>query len=223
MPFPWDEDDPEVRNRIMDNMALLLPEVVTSGRRRDPPTVDLIQDWHRRMLDGVPVAEPAVAGGFRGSGPQGGRLRTYRVVVDRVEAVRPGRVRSEMSLFGRHMEEQVAALDPLIPAKAPPGRREYEVITLCAWAHGELIRIHPFADGNGRMARAVILWIEPATACPCSSTFAHGRLVQPATKVHREPPWTAVTSSWRSLLSTCSPGTAPRAMAERLRAAPGGP
>jgi fido (protein-threonine AMPylation protein) len=48
---------------------------------------------------------------------------------------------------------------PLIPAKAPPGQREHEVIALCAWAHGEVIRIHPFADGNGRMARAVILWL----------------------------------------------------------------
>ena len=120
MPFPWDEDNPQVRNRIMDNLAVLLPDVVASGRRRDPPTVDLIQDWHRRMLDGVPLAEPDVAGGLRGSGPRGGRLRTYRVAVDQVEAVRPGRVRSEMSLYGRRMNEQVAALDPLIPAKAPP-------------------------------------------------------------------------------------------------------
>jgi hypothetical protein len=159
MPFPWDEDNPQVRNRIMDNLAVLLPDVVSSGRRRDPPTVDLIQDWHRRMLDGVPLAEPDVAGGLRGSGPRGGRLRTYRVAVDQGEAVRPGRVRSEMSLYGRRIDEQAAALDPLIPAKAPPGQREHEVIALCAWAHGEVIRIHPFADGNGRMARAVILWL----------------------------------------------------------------
>jgi hypothetical protein len=166
MPFPWDEDNPQVRNRIMDNLAKLLPDVVASGRRRDEPTVDLVRDWHRRMLDGVPLAEPEAAGGFRGSGPQGGRLRTYRVTVDQVEAVRPGRVRSEMSFFGRRMAEELAALDPLIPAKALPERREYQVIALCAWAHGEFIRIHPFADGNGRMARAVILWLETRYGLP---------------------------------------------------------
>lgn len=166
MEFPWDEDNPQVRNRIMDNLAVLLPDVVASGRRRDPPTVDLFKDWHRRMLDGVPLVEPAVAGGFRGSGPQGGRLKTCWVAVDQVEAVRPGRVRSEMSLFGRRMEEQVAALDPLIPAKVPPGQREDEVIALCAWAHGEFVRIHPFADGNGRMARAVLLWLETRYGLP---------------------------------------------------------
>jgi Fic/DOC family len=159
MPFPWDEDNPQVRNRIMDNLAVLLLEVVASGRRRDQPSVELVKDWHQRMLDRVPLVEPAVAGGFRGTGPQRGRLKTYRVVVDQVEAVRPGRVRSEMSLFGRRLQEQVAALDPLIPAKAPPERHEHQVIALCAWAHGELIRTHPFADGNGRMARAVLLWL----------------------------------------------------------------
>jgi Fic/DOC family len=166
MPFPWDEDTPQVRNRIMDNLAVLLPDVIASGRRRDQPSVDLVRDWHRRMLDGVPLVEPAVAGGFRGSGPQDGRLMTYQVAVDQVEAVRPARVRSEMSLFGRRMDEKVAALDPLIPAKTPPGWREHQVIALCAWAHGECIRIHPFADGNGRMARAVLLWLETRYGLP---------------------------------------------------------
>jgi hypothetical protein len=166
MPFPWDEDNPQVRNQIMDNLAFLLPEVVASGRRRDQPSVDLVRDWHRCMLDRVPLVEPAVAGGFRGSGPQGGELKTYQVAVDQVEAVRPGRVRSEMSLFGRRMGEKVAALDPLIPPKAPPEGREHQAIALCAWAHGECIRIHPFADGNGRMARAVLLWLATRYGLP---------------------------------------------------------
>jgi hypothetical protein len=55
MPFPWDEDTPQVRDRIMDNLTGLLPDVIASGRRRDEPTVDLVTDWHRRMLDGVPL------------------------------------------------------------------------------------------------------------------------------------------------------------------------
>ena len=30
------------------------------------------------------------------------------------------------------------------------------VLTLCAWVHSEWVRIHPFANGNGRTAR---LWV----------------------------------------------------------------
>jgi hypothetical protein len=54
--------------------------------------------------------------------------------------------------------QKIAALDPLIPAKAPPEQREEQVLDLCAWGHGELVYVHPFADGDGRMARSVVLW-----------------------------------------------------------------
>jgi Fic/DOC family len=64
-----------------------------------------------------------------------------------------------MSIFERRLREKVAALDPFIPAKAPPEQREEQVLELCGWAHGELIYVHPFADGNGRMARALLLWL----------------------------------------------------------------
>lgn len=70
MRFPWDDDDPNVRARIQANLAGLLPDILASGRRRDPFSLDLAQDWHRRMLEDVQVAQPEVAGGFRGSGPQ---------------------------------------------------------------------------------------------------------------------------------------------------------
>jgi Fic/DOC family len=160
MPFPWDEDDPQVRSRIHANLAALLPDIVASGHRRDPVALDLARGWHQRMVDGIALAAPEVAGGFRGSGPQGSRLRTHRVTVDGIlQAVPPRQVRSKMSIFERRLREQVAALDPFIPAKAPPEQREEQVLELCGWAHGELIYVHPFADGNGRMARALLLWL----------------------------------------------------------------
>lgn len=167
MRFPWDEDDPQVRSRIQANLAALLPDVVASGRRRDPVAIDLVKGWHHCMLDGILLVEPEVAGGFRGSGTQAGRLRTYRVTVDGVlQAVPPRQVRSKMSIFERRLRETVTALDPLIPAKAPPDRREAQVLELCAWGHGELICIHPFADGNGRMARSLLLWLAARYGLP---------------------------------------------------------
>jgi Fic/DOC family len=155
MRFPWDEDDSQVRGRIQANLAVLFPDIVASGRRRDPLTIDLVKDWHQLMLGGIPLAQPEVAGGLRGSGPQEGRLRTCRVTVDGIlQAVPPGQVRSKMSIFERRLHEKITALDPLIPAKAPPEQREEQVLELCAWGHGELVYVHPFADGNGRMARS---------------------------------------------------------------------
>ena len=64
------------------------------------------------------------------------------------------------------MGERVRGTRPPDPPKAPPERRSTPVIALCAWAHGEFIRIHPFADGNGRMARAVLLWLATRYGLP---------------------------------------------------------
>jgi len=50
MRFPWDEDDPKVRSRIHANLAVLLPDIVASGRRRDPVTIDLMQVTLTKML-----------------------------------------------------------------------------------------------------------------------------------------------------------------------------
>ncbi len=93
-------------------------------RRRDPVTIDLVKDWHQLMLDGVHLGEPEVAGGFRGSGPREGRLKSHRVTVDGIlQAVPPGQIRSRMSIFERRLREKTTALDPFIPAKAPPEQR----------------------------------------------------------------------------------------------------
>lgn len=37
-------------------------------------------------------------------------------------------------------------------------RRLHGVLTLCAMLHGEWVRIHPFANGNGRTARLWANW-----------------------------------------------------------------
>lgn len=49
----------------------------------------------------------------------------------------------------------LAVLDRLIPVGGPPTTVDelHEVVVLIAEVHGEWIRIHPFANGNGRTAR----------------------------------------------------------------------
>jgi hypothetical protein len=58
--------------------------------------------------------------------------------------------------------KSVAVLDSAIPAGGSPAdpAQLRSVLTLCAYTHGEWVRIHPFANGNGRTAR---LW---ANWCP---------------------------------------------------------
>lgn len=55
-------------------------------------------------------------------------------------------VEGEMLLFGRELEERTASA-PASPAEA---------VVLGIWAHMELVRVHPFQEGNGKTARLLM-------------------------------------------------------------------
>jgi hypothetical protein len=66
------------------------------------------------------------------------------------------KVAGELKRFERKLQALVKQLDRVLPAEAELDADELAaVIDLCAWAHSEWVRIHPFANGNGRTAR---LW-----------------------------------------------------------------
>jgi len=65
-------------------------------------------------------------------------------------------VGGELQRFEEILQAAVAQLDRALPVgKEPNADVRDAVIDLCAWAHAEWVRIHPFANGNGRTAR---LW-----------------------------------------------------------------
>jgi len=56
--------------------------------------------------------------------------------------------------FDKILKSVVAQLDDSIPAGADLNADQLAtVLTACGWAHAEWVRIHPFANGNGRAAR----------------------------------------------------------------------
>ena len=59
-----------------------------------------------------------------------------------------------MKTFERQLQAKVLLLDQALrPGVLPNAVTLQAVIELCAWAHAEWVRIHPFANGNGRTAR----------------------------------------------------------------------
>jgi Fic/DOC family len=62
----------------------------------------------------------------------------------------------ELAEFDRKLRQAITELDDLIkPGQDLTADDLAAVLTLSAWAHSEWVRIHPFANGNGRTAR---LW-----------------------------------------------------------------
>jgi len=142
----WDKDSP----RLRANLAKVLREIRDSALRRDLPSIDSAREWQRSSMEGLDVPDPNYVGRYRGE--KG--IENVRVWIGTYEGAVPGKVAGQLKEFENRLQRTLAALDKLYPSGAPlDGDGLSAVIDLAAWAHAEWVRIHPFANGNGRTAR----------------------------------------------------------------------
>ncbi len=144
----WDEDSPPLRR----NLTLVLEEIVSSAERREYPTLATAKSWHSLLMKGLTVPDARFVGTFRGEPG----LENIQVRVGVRYGVDAADVAEAIAHFERKLHALVAELDLMIPAGQEPDVDQLAaIIDLCAWVHAEWVRIHPFANGNGRTAR---LW-----------------------------------------------------------------
>ncbi|MDP9433840.1 MAG: Fic family protein [Actinomycetota bacterium] len=151
------------------------------GVRRVIPTASLVRDWHKQSLTGVPVAEPWVAGGFRGEGPPQSQLHSYLNGVNGIPGVSPRQVGRQVNNTFDQLTDRLEDLDGRWAAGERLTTMYEDILRLCAWAHGHWVRIHPFADHNGSTARLLTLELGlryelplPLPGKPRDSTPTHG-------------------------------------------------
>jgi hypothetical protein len=129
-----------------------LKEIARRAGLREIPTVELARRWQRSFMEGLNVPDSRYAGAFRGE--RG--LENIQVKVGANRGVNAMRIAAALRRFEATLQTLVADLDKLLPIGHELDADELAaVIDLCAWVHAEWIRIHPFANGNGRTAR---LW-----------------------------------------------------------------
>jgi Fic family protein len=144
----WDEDSPELRA----NLALVLQEIHEAAKRRKPPTLEDARHWQNTFMKGLQVPDARFVGKFRGE--RG--LKNIQVRVKSIFGVQSSEVSEALKRFETKLQLLVAELDAVLPSGQEPDTDQLAaIIDLCAWAHAEWVRIHPFANGNGRTAR---LW-----------------------------------------------------------------
>ncbi|GAB5446959.1 Fic family protein [Gymnodinialimonas sp.] len=143
----WDEDS----DKLTDNLKKAYRASRDQALGRTLPRVELARGWHALVMAGLQVPDRSYVGGFRGeSGLEG-----CEVHIGMHAGAPSSSVAEELRRFERTLERTVAALDGLIPPGRIPSSKDQlnAVIELCAWVHAEWVRIHPFANGNGRTAR----------------------------------------------------------------------
>lgn len=145
----WDENSPE----LLRNLELVLERTAEDARKRIAPTLEMARRWQRETMAGLTLPEdepPEAVGHYRGEPG----LDEYPVFIGQHSGVEPRLVGAALEVFEATLQEAVAGLDAIIPdIDDLDDDRIDAVVEVAAWAHAEWVRIHPFANGNGRTAR----------------------------------------------------------------------
>ena len=176
MPGPvWDADDPADTARILTNIADIVLAFGVDAPARQIPTLGVVAKWHEAVCRGCSLPVPRYAGHFRGdmTVPE---LVGYEVGVGPIRAdgfpTRMGvwsyEVRPAVIALLSQMRRALHVLDSQIPAGRPPSSAVelQAVANLSGVVHGEWVRIHPYANGNGRTARLWAAWMAKRYSLP---------------------------------------------------------
>lgn len=161
MPIAW-EDQPGSESQIAANAANVLTLIAEEADQRIAPTVAMAQQWHRDLYDGLPRPFDYYAGEVRDSDPAFPELIAYEVEVAGIRGFPSAVVPQALQRFEQAAQVVAGTLDAAISVGNDPSTMQPQelqaVLTYCASLHGEWIRIHPFANGNGRTARLWANW-----------------------------------------------------------------
>lgn len=128
------------------------------------------------MKEGVLLASDHLEGHLPSELDLGLLASTHRFLSGGVDAMHGGRLRSGDIVFGSHMGTAPGRLHEELAAmlEAFHQERAYlellddgeDLVDLALWVHAEIVRIHPFADGNGRLSRLIMDWLMLSYAFP---------------------------------------------------------
>ena len=141
---------------------------VADAATRQPPTLNLVCSWHKHLYDGCHVPSAQYLGGLRGDTARPD-LVGYEVGVGPLQAdgltekvgIWSADVGAAVETLLGEVDTALAVLDARFPVGVRPSTVD-ELSTLVGFiaaVHGEWVRVHPFANGNGRTARLWAAWL----------------------------------------------------------------
>ena len=164
----WQEDDPRNLSLIQSNAAGLITKLGAAAAERMLLTPEELCQWHARLYAECNVPIAGYVGHFRGD-PAVQELIDYEVGLG--PRLKDSNL-EKMGVWARTVSQEMEAvlaglnavftdLDSRLSVGAPPRTADQilQVISFAALAHGECLRVHPFANGNGRIARLLVAFI----------------------------------------------------------------
>lgn len=134
----------EAEEQQLQRQLHALTKAVYAGTYRDRPlSVELLQDLHAGLFLGVRDHAGKIRSNEHGSETLtfGPNRSTHR-----------DRVRAALDSIFVELSRAIASLD----ANRTDEAYERSAVHIAVWTHAEIIRVHPFEDGNGRTARLLM-------------------------------------------------------------------
>jgi hypothetical protein len=159
----WDDSEttPEDIKRGTANRQRVLKELIQHALSTEPLDASRVAQWHRGCFSGlsyVDVADECLLGAYRGTSHP--RLKSMHVSVGGIAGAAPHQVNKELVRFFGQLQKQVSGLAAKIKIDQDKSKEQLaQIATAAGWAHGEWLRIHPFANGSGRTARLIANWV----------------------------------------------------------------
>jgi hypothetical protein len=154
-----DARDTAIINR---NVATLDAQLAANLGHRDPFTLDLPRAWHTAIHAGCAhIPRPDFVGHYRGEPIGGLRLvDNWFGAGRRFKGAPSGEVLARLGALGTDVQRKLETWDGRIKTAgdATPARLNPVIEGVTAF-YATWLRIHPFADGNGRTARVLVNWV----------------------------------------------------------------
>ena len=158
----WDDSETTLEDvkRGTANREKVLEELIDHALSTKSLDASLVAEWHKACFLGLSYVskdDECLLGAYRGSDHP--RLKGMRVGV-LTEGAPPGTVNDELKVFFGNLNTRMSTLANTIKIDQDKSEQQLrQIAEVAGWAHGEWVRIHPFANGSGRTARLIANWV----------------------------------------------------------------
>jgi Fic/DOC family len=160
----WNDDEqtPEDIERGEQNRYRVLAELIEHALSTEK-VLDAarVAKWHKECFSGlsfVSAADECLLGAYRGSNHP--RLREMAVSVGGAPGSPAREVPRQVESLLRELDKRLSVLARRVDINRNKSRTQLRaIVQVAGWAHGEWVRIHPFANGSGRTARLIANWV----------------------------------------------------------------